>query len=97
MPTFTVTRYQTVSVSQDIDIEADTAEEARTLAQAAEESEWSTGDIGEPTGEDPDFEVRDEDGELLIAIAGRVDDNPFDPESPEGRAWSDGDRSAVEA
>jgi hypothetical protein len=76
MPTFTVTRYQTVSVSQDIDIEADTAEEARALAQAAEESEWSTGDIGEPTGEDPDFEVRDEEGELLIAIDDNVALNP---------------------
>lgn len=30
-----------------------------------------------------------------IVGQGEADDNPFHPESPEGRAWEDGDRSSV--
>ncbi len=78
-----------------IELEADSPEDAARKALAIQRDPESIATV---------FHVIADNGEDTVIDLTEIDadrdadrDNPFDPESPEGRAWRDGDHSAAEA
>ena len=93
MPRFTFD----MLLAASIPVEADSPDAARAaLVAKLECADTNFGAFDDGTPILGEVSLADDDAPTLAMIDGEdVDDNPFHPESPEGRAWDAGDRSPV--